>query len=462
MGERKQVRTLMLKRTNQARVVGLMCLSFAASIGAQAASAAPGDNVRAGSAEVEPSLGIFGTYRSNVYLQEGTAGGSEPTQPGFSLSAHPAIALRVKSDVAALKLGAGYTARKYLTPGLANLDRFNDVNLSAGLKLLPKAVVGINLTDSFKISGRETELESAEDAYVQRTRNLGQGELAVRPGSAMEIRAGGRFEYDYYQFPTGAGLNADNPSLNSRLGYGPTAGFEWRFLPKTAFQLGFEQVWFYWQDNFLEARGRNLQDGELGAYVGVPDGKRTNVNAAVRGRFTKKIILGLSASYTAMVYDEQSVLDDAANEVVPTEELTTAGFDADLKGLPAGLGGGAELQYIPTEEHKISLGYLRDFQDVYWTNYVGYHTLSFTYEGTFAERVRFVPTAMYRVEDYAGEAVRTDGLIRAGADVYITGADWLEFNLGTLWTGRRTLVGTQQSSVEYDDTSVHAGVIFSY
>ncbi|HRE03841.1 MAG TPA: hypothetical protein PLV68_21270, partial [Ilumatobacteraceae bacterium] len=65
-------------------------------------------------------------------------------------------------------------------------------------------------------------------------------------------------------------------------------------------------------------------------------------------------------------------------------------------------------EYEPAEAQKILLGFRRDFQDVYFTNYVNYDRVSLGYDAIFARKVGLGLSSAYRYERYKGEVSRND------------------------------------------------------
>ena len=436
-------------------LVGWLCL-------AGAAAAEPGEHIRVGNAEVVPSVSLDGQYRTNVYLQEGALGGGVPVTPGALLSLRPTLGVRLDSDTLQFSLDAAYNARKYLSPELSNLDRFNFFDVGVGASLLPKGMFGLVVRNDLVLSGRETEATTAADAYILALTERGSGKLVFRPGSSMELGVGGAVDIQDYNTP-GATNTFATTNLNSRLGYGGVADFQWRFFPRTAFVAESEWGRFTWQDNILNAQGAGQSDDDLGDFIGIPDGRYWRVTAGLRGRFTEKLVLGIGTGYGALIYDEQSVIDGAAVDGITGPEVNpqVSNFGADLSGLPGGLLLRADVAYEVTEKQKVTFGYARDFQDVFWTNYVQYHRVSASWRGTFASRVTGSLDLMLRREAYGGEATRDDTYLRSQAGLALHTTRWLDITAMQSWQ-RRSSVNGANPSVEFDDFTTSLGVRATY
>lgn len=147
------------------------------------AVAAAGDHIRAGNAEIVPSVEFRVVRRSNVYLTEGSstdadgnAVGIDP-QSGTAVRMHPSLTIGIDGEDTTLDLNVDYNAVKYFEEVHSNLDRFKDVELGLGFRTLNNAPVGIKLNERFHITGRETEAAYASDAYINHVMNHTGGRI---------------------------------------------------------------------------------------------------------------------------------------------------------------------------------------------------------------------------------------------------------------------------------------------
>lgn len=448
-------------------VVLFATVAFGGSRGS--AQAAPGDHITVGKAELVPALQTGLEYRSNVYLEEGTE--SNPTDAGMNFWVRPLFDLSLDSDDLFLALSAEYTARKYFAARLSNLDRFADFGVSLDLDALPKAVLGFKIEEVLRSRARAAETRSAVDegepipvdANIKHLSNTLVGQLSVHPGGPLTVDVGGHFNIDNYSVPEGV-LRTDTPSLNDRIGYGPNLDLRWAFFPRTAIVGSFQMDWFDWKDNFLSTGGANSTEAEqLGAYVGVPDGMLWEFSGGLRGRITEKTVIGALVGYGQIGYNEDSVLEDAADEAdVPSSEVDAAaeGFDADLKGLN-GLLVTLEAGYTPAENHTISAGFRKDFRDVYFTNFVDFVYFYGRYRGRFIDQLKTSAEFGYRLEDYQGEVARKDHFLRTQLEVGYEATRWFEVGTGVEWV-RRASADREHPEIEYDDFRVHLDLNFTY
>ncbi len=447
-----------MQHVGNMRTVGQMGsgLAFVGLFLSQAAAAEPGDHIGTETVQLVPSVQLLGHHRTNVYLQEGTIGGGEAATPGTALTLHPALTLKADGSDVLFELGAGYTAKKYLQADVTNLDRFKDFDIKTNLVLLRNAVVGLKVQDQFHLNGFESEADKADDPYVQILRNNGSGQLTVRPGPSLELDLGGNFSYTDYD-------TVRTSSDNTRVGYGPAADVKWKFLPKTALVGKWEMEWFNWDNNFIVPEGDTVSS-DYGSYLGVPDGRILRLEGGIRGRFTERLVLGLVAGYGSAIYDEQSVIDDGSTEggSASTElDAATQGFDSDLKGFPDGLLAGVDVSYSPLESQSIMFGYRKDFQDVFFTNYVAYNRVNLGYEGLFAERYGVGANLSYRYENYAGEVDRNDHRIVTSTNFRYVATKYLDVNAGVAWR-RRASADQSHPDIEFDDVDFSFGATFTY
>jgi hypothetical protein len=417
------------------------------------ARAEPGDHIRTGDAEIVPSVLIGSEYRTNVYLEEGLDGGGDSAvNPGFDILLVPRIEIGIAGADATLDLDAYYQLKKYLTPGLDNLDRYTDFGVGGTFVVLPDALLGVKIDERMSHVGAESEAVYSEHAYTEHFSNVTTGQLSVHPGGALQLDGGGTFLYDDYNVPS-----ATNPDesfdLNERIGYGPTFNGQWKFLPKTAVVANFSYRWFDWQDNTLDAEGDEGEPTDLGAVIAIPDFTEWRAETGLRGRFTDRLVLELLLGYGQMVYDEGSV--DASGDFAEGD------VGADLTSFGEGFTTTVGVSYSPEETHQLSVGYKKSFEDSYFTNYLTYHLGYFRYRGVFARRWSAQTELTYRYESFVGEITRQDNVIGAKLDGAYQLSEFAALGLGVWWTERSSADG-QHPEIEYDDVNVHLNATFTY
>ena len=140
-------------------------------------------------------MSVGGEYRSNLYLDEGEAGGGRPVVQGTALLINPTLAVRVNSNVLSLRLGSGYGARKYLQEDLQNLNTFNDGRLTASGRLLPKSPIGLSFSEAFSSNNRPVNQPKADSALIRVYDNKSRVGLSVGNGNALDVNVGGTYNY---------------------------------------------------------------------------------------------------------------------------------------------------------------------------------------------------------------------------------------------------------------------------
>ncbi|MBO84937.1 MAG: hypothetical protein CL927_06235 [Deltaproteobacteria bacterium] len=472
----------------------------ALSLAANAAAAEPGDHIRLGSGgEFVPSLSVAGVYRTNNYLTVGSRFGDSEDDAavgGAHLQVRPQFTIDYESRALELGVTGGYDFRKYFVEGLTNLDRFRNFNAGLSMGILPQGVVGVNLDSGVQITGRETEAVNSDDALLQQLVSRNEATLSVRPGNAMELQAGGVFEARSITVPEGfvqQPNGAPSANLNARRGYGVVSSFNWEFLPKTAIVADFERITTLWESNEISARGQGVGDFAIEAsdggfipcdqvngsdcFLPVPDGVFTSFHAGLRGRFTKKLVVGAVLGYTRATFDATTVEAPLLSEdgqpagtqaMVDREDSAKCGqlgaaegVNDELVGLPCALNGNFEVRYDIRPNHRITTGFLRDTQPVFFTNYLNLNRYYIGYLGTFADRHTMSVSFDANQQFYRGQVVRDDLWFRARTDFGWGVLKWLVIDTGVWYTGRRS-ADQAYPTIEYDDFNIHGGFTMTY
>jgi len=446
--------------------VGWMALTNLLVVGS--AEAAPGDHVQVGRAELVPSIDLGTEYRSNLYLDED----SNNAVGGAALLVYPEIRLGMQTNELNVDLGARYGVKKYYfstldqNPGYdrSNLDRFNDINSHLDLGILPNAIVGVKLGEQFDVDNRPTESQWAEKAQITHLESDTSAALAIQPGNAFFVDLGGHFAFDSYRGNAGASFSG-SPRLNTRTAYGPQATLNWRFFPRTAFLVDFGMDWFKWEENALNAVGGQGAE-DLGDRIGLPDGREWRATAGVQGRISHSLVVNAVAGYGQIDYDEQSVLDRAAQLAAAgargADEMNVGeGWATDLKGLP-GLLVITKATWTPVTGQILSLGYQKDFQDSWFTNYVAYHYGFARYNGLVASRWGVSLEGGLRYESYVGELSRNDMFIRTQGGLAYNATEWMDLSANVGWKRRVSADVPPVATIEFDDVAASFLITLRY
>jgi len=429
-------------------------LGLCASASAQAA---PGDHVRTGGVEFTPSVSFMTEWRSNVYLVE-----TSPTS-GLNLQVVPAIGLKLDGNAAKVELDGQYRARYYTNSALSNLNDFSEADVNLDIDIGKDSIIGVKLDDSFSIQTQATEASYSERALTTVLQNDARGAFTIRPGGALAFDLGGQFSYQNIFTPKEASLANTQANLNSKTHFGPTFRTKWTFFPKTAFVLNYAYSMFDWDQNLVVAKGDNTGTDSIGDWLAVPDGTSHRAWGGLLGRFTERLVLNLSGGYARFIYDEESVVSAAGGvglgggdaEVDPT----SVGFDADATGIPDSLLVVAELEWSPSIASILTLGYRKDIQDSWFTNYVAYHYGFLRYQGLMAARVGLEAEFGYRAEKYVGEVSRDDQLIQVKGGLAVKANNWLQLGINGHWVRR---LSPAFPLAEYDDLGGTVELSFTY
>ncbi len=426
------------------------------------ALAGAGDHIRVGEAEIVPSIFLGMEWQSNPYYNELVDFVPDDQQQdygGLALLTWPTVDVTLDGPDLALELSAGWRPRVYLTQERQNLTRFGEGDFGVDLDILPRSMIGFNLTEKFKVSTRAMDAGYASDAFARRLTSTTTGLISIRPGAALDIDVGGHFSWDDYDVPPESNLE-QNANYNSRISGGPNLSAQWAFFPKTAFVIKGGANFFSWTNNFVNAEGGNFSTDYYGDRIGIPDGWGWRAQGGLIGRFTERIVLNVLAGYGQIKYNEDSVVE-AAGGHAEAANPAAAGFDQDLGGID-GLLLTAEVSATPLLGHNITGGYRKDFEDSWFTNYVHYHYVFGRYEAQLGSRLGTTLEAGYRREQYRGEVSRDDDFLRAGGGFSYNAADWLDVDLGVRWNRRVSADADAKAEIEYDNILFALGITGVY
>ncbi len=391
---------------------------------------AESEGIGSDTVQLTPSVSVGGEYRSNLYLDEGEAGGGTPVVPGTALLVNPTLGLKINTNALSLRLGSGYGARKYLQEDLQNLNSFNDGRLTATGRFLPKSPVGLSFSESFSSNNRPVNQPKAESALIRVYDNRAKAGLSVGSGNALSLNLGGAYNYRQINGMTDADGNRD--VINQRNTYGGVGNFSLKFLPKTKFVVDGSYTLNDWVNNTIET----TEDTTV-----VDDSSVWDVSTGIEGQLRSKTLVRLKAGLGGSTYGD----GDTATQ---------------LEGLSQKIRLDAGLRFKPTEEQDIRLEYKRALQDVYFTNYNLYQQVGFTYEVNVQDRAVVSANAQYRNDNYDGAVDRTDHRLQAGGAFALNFANQGAFETAVNW--RRLASADGIAGIEYDDLGITFGLKWGY
>lgn len=432
-------------------------VALSAALSSPQAHAAAGDHVQVGQGELEPSVSAQTAWSSNVYLKEADE------VSALAVVLRPAFKLRIDGTNTRVDLDGSWGLRQYLTAGRQNLSSYGETKLAGGVVLLPRSRISVKTAVNHSRSTRAVEGIGTDESLITSLLNRGSAALSFQPGSALSFSVGGFGSYDDFKVPSYATLKP-NGSLNNRLGYGPEAALKWTFFPRTAVLGSFSKSWYDWDDNAVGAVGDDGQyTDDIGDVLAMPNSEAWRAMLGLHGRITERLVLSLSGGYGEAIYDEETV-DESANEGAGED------YSQDLEGFPNGLVIRTGLQWSPRRGHTLDLGYWKDHQDSWFTNYVSYKYGYLRYDGMMTSRVLMGLEGGYRLETFHGEVTRADHVIRGEGYLTVRTSGWADLSLRGFWTRRasantdvdESIYGPNLAWIEYDNYGATVDLTLRY
>lgn len=419
----------------------------------------PGDDPSDGPV-FEPAVSLGVQYQSNPYLL--TSGESS----GVAITQDASLVLNLRGDKIGLALNAAHHLHRYLNPEKNHLDRYLDGSLDLRLELLPQSVVGVDLIEHVSNGNLDTTTWYDSNTALISHMRAKQGALFVaRPVDALEAAVGGQLAYDDYQMSQSSSWTMTpsyDPSINSRVGLGPMASIEWTATTGLALSLDGSLEAFRWDENLMTV-GMELGQfsTQYGGYLGLPDGRLVQVSSRVQQQLGGWATVDVSLGFTDIAYDEQSVVEDAANypDATIDGDPNSQGFAKDAAGMER-LTAHALFALDLTENQWLTMGYHRGLRDSYFTNYLAYQQVFMRYDALLGARLGVAAEGAYHHESFQGEVTRTDHVVRGRLNGSLSTLDWLSFEGGLLWDQRTSATGNY--GIEYMNLGVNLDVKVSF
>ena len=432
--------------------------------------------------QFSPQVSLSYEYRSNIYLYPRDS--DDPATPsGASLILNPVVKFKLDGSTVKFLAGTAYTARVYLDQELQDLNRFKDVQFIGSARLFPNGKAGLQLTETFSVSGREIEasLETGDGkdlSYIQSISSKTNLGLAFTPGPILSVNTGGSLALQYIQ---NTSKTDSEMNLNNKTDTGLFLDVHWKFLPKTTILLLGSRSSFDWEQNLLPNPSPSVSGAEYcqavegeelipDCYVGTPDGSNSNMKIGISGQVSDNLILKTIVGMSSNEYSKDSVIDamdsmfdsytdDQLRNV--TEGVTGQGVTTSLSGLE-GLIYELGFTYFYTEKQQISLMYNRGNQDAFFTNYSIFRELKSTHVWKPNVKINITNLLNFRLDTYYGLVERSDiKLTYSGNAAY---AFTKRLN-GRVGLGYRELINTDpewQDQVTFRDVSINAGLVWGY
>lgn len=429
--------------------IGLAGLCVAPST----AIAEPGDHIQLGNAtEFAPDVDLGFQYRSNInQANPGQSTDNNPLndrQDGVAFTVAPGARLTYETPDTLVQLTGDYRLIKYFTQTLSRADQFNDFDINFRGDFARTGPVGFYLRE------RPVLVNNNADAFGNtpfhtRFRNEAAAGLSLRPGAILQMNVGGAFEFDNIQVPPGSAGAGDVRALNQRIGGGADWDLRYLFLPRTAIVVEGDWRYYDWQRNWVE--------GPNNPGVAIPDAQQFRLLGGLRGRVTDRIVLVAQLGYGASPYNEQSVTDVCSPGVNCDPDGAANPFGRDLRGLERLLAV-LQVQYTLDEGRDLTIAYRKDFDDVFFTNYMAYNSILASFRTPIGTRMRARAEVAVRQEGYFGEVVRNDLFLNVRGDVTYTLQDWASITGAVIYQSRNSNVST----AEFFDVQPRIFATFTY
>ncbi len=408
------------------------------------------EGIRAGaSGRFQPGIEIGASYDSNVYRSESNGEGD------LVLRVEPHLRYILRSENADFEVYGEYHLKQYT--GVA-VDHQNDsvghkdlnvyANYLAGLDLVtrPKGQFSFLFGDKLSRLSREfdnVDLPQFRYSLMDSLNNKAHIGVEGRPGTSLRIR--GTFNIDLARY-TGANAQGFGESSDRRL-YGQAFDFYgnievgWKFFPKTQAMLIADFGHIMWepdlQDSFTVA-GCDESLCSMNQY----DSDHWRVWLGVQGKISRKLALQGLFGY--------------GNAYFPN---SSEGVGGNLRGAD-GILGKVQLHWNPALTQKITIGFLRDYRFLYFSNYYITTSPYVRYRGQIAGFI--LPTAefKYLYRTIAGDVDRTDHEIKARAGVDFQIRDF--FSVGVDYTYWSIVASSDGSEPTFSDHMIGLTIELGY
>ncbi|MCK6526705.1 outer membrane beta-barrel protein [Myxococcota bacterium] len=378
--------------------------------------------LRVGAARFQPGISLTTIYDSNVYRSDSTK------EWDFIQVVAPRLRFVYPGADNYFLVGAQYHLRKYFGLGTGeddeighrDLDTYD--NFGVDLRVDGNRRGKVSPTFNLLVRNRAQVLDSAEWPALADSNmyHFGLGAdlgVRIRPRSAFSITPGLAYELaDHRTGTTGTRERwATGHDVTGRL------GVEWRFLPKTALRLDFEVGGLSW--SFRPTDNAELQqliveasqvDPEAARLLDLTlyDSQHWRLWFGLQGRFSRKLAVQALFGY-ANVY-----FPDDPNTSVPESRAQLTGADGIL--------GRVQVHLRPADTQIFTIGFVRDYEYTYFSNYYISSSPYVRYQGIFGGRVDARASASYSYREIFGDISRTDHQVDALAGVGVRVTSWFE------------------------------------
>lgn len=430
-------------------VYGISLLALLAVVpGAWAAD--DDEGIKAGAnTRFQPGVLVAGAYQSNVYRTESSPEGD------ITIRVEPHLRLVHSSNNAKFSVFGEYHLKKHTGAfvdqdtdpvGHKDLDIFLNYILGADLMTRPKSPFSFIVADQLSRLSREFDnADLLTNRYSRMDHLSNRFHIGVegRPGSAFRIQ--GLFHFDLGRYTgasdQGVGAAADRRVYGQAYDLYGSLLVGWKFFPRTQLMLEADFGHILWDPTFQDLVSGGTSEPAV-AGLNQYDSDHWRVWLGVQGQFSRKISLQAMIGYGNAYYPDSP--EDPAEK--------------NLGGIN-GLLGKAQFHWKPVPTHRLTVGFLRDYRFIYFSNYYVSNSPYVRYRGQIAGFLLPEAEFAYLLRTIAGDVDRTDHEIRVKAGVGFQIADFFEVGVGyRLWS----IVGSTDADAQFMDHEVGLELEFGY
>lgn len=432
------------------RLIGLCVVTSLWMCPTAAVAADDEEGIRAGAnGRFQPGIEIGAGYDSNVYRSDASGEGD------LILRVEPHLRYVLRSENADFEVYGEYHLKQYTgatvdhvadTVGHKDLNIY--ANYLAGLDLVtrPKGKFSFLFGDKLSRMSREfdnQELTHHQYSLMDYLNNKAHIGVEGRPGSSLRIR--GTFNLDLGRY-TGANRQGFGDSSDRRI-YGQAFDFYgnievgWKFFPKTQAMLIADFGHIMWEpdlQDMIPSTGSDPSTANLNQY----DSDHWRVWIGVQGKISRKLALQGLFGY--------------GNAYFPTSPEGVAG---NLNGAD-GILGKVQMHWSPALTQKITIGFLRDYRYLYFSNYYVTTSPYVRYRGQIAGFILPSAEFNYLYRTISGDVDRADHEIRANAGVTFQIRDF--FAVGVDYTYWSIVASSEGTDPTFTDHMVGLSIELGY
>lgn len=353
-------------------------------LGALLVIAVPGladepEGLEAGAFRIHPSLRLLQGFDSNIYYEDV----SETPTSGLKLEVNPALRLvtpNPRSTDVNLTLDA--TWEQYFN------ESTNDVADQSGLEF--NGELGVRLNANGLVSVRpanhlrrtnDSAFDEQGDAF-RALYNQASVEVGVHPGGAIRTS---RLGFSGFARLIHRIWRYDNRAAMDKSAIGGELEVKWNFLPKTALFVNASYQSIRWANDRVTALGQ-VPDTEIETQLSLPnvDSRPWRVTGGLSGLITRRLSILARVGYARGNYRPGS--DFSAND--------------GAQETPRQLIGEGRLQVHVNPTTTWRIGYLRDFADSSFSNFLRYHRF-YTGMTATASRLTLDVEGYLQLNDYS-------------------------------------------------------------